>query len=985
MGVDRARSESIDFTADACRHNRNSSNRECLVPARKKPADDAVAKAGRKKPSTTKAVAKASTTRKRSAAPATANGDAAGARGGQDLVIVESPGKVASIGKYLGAGYKVLASYGHIRDLPRRRKKGEAVAGVDIPAGWKATYEVVKDEPGHKRRVSKKEVIDRLRREAKTANRVYLATDRDREGEAIAWHIEQELKLDPARTYRISFNEITRPAIQQAIANPGQIDLDRVQAQEARRILDRVVGYPLSGLLGKKVGRGLSAGRVQSVAVRLVVEREREIEAFKAEEYWKLTALLSPAGTVPVAGGPYEVILAKKKGEKQAEADAEAAEKPVKEAAAEHPEGTFFAELAEWAGKKYEAGAGATCGSEEAARAIAARLDTAAYKIRSIEQKDRSERPHAPFTTSTLQQQANIRLRLSAKRTMDAAQRLYEGVALGSEGTVALITYMRTDSTRISDEALKGVRAHIEANYGGSYLPAKPNYYASGKSAQEAHEAVRPTDLSFTPQRVAHLGLTGDQLRLYTLIYNRFVACQMAPAVFAVTNVEVLATPKEGTDVGVFKAQGRILKFDGYRKVYTPGGKQEDAELPHLTADMPLDKHKLTASQHFTQPPPRYNEASLVKALEKEGIGRPSTYATIITKIQDRKYVEQRDRRFFATDLGKKVTDFLVELVPDVMDLKFTSGMEEKLDQIESGERVYREVLDDFWPPFSQKVSEAESTAGSLKAKETGEMCPKCGKPLVEQHSRKTGRTFIGCSGFRKEDGGCTYIKGQEDRPEAAATGVDCPNCGKPMLQRFSRRGPFLGCSGYPECKTTMNLDAEGKPQLATQPTKHLCEKCGKPLVVRQGRRGPFLSCSGYPECKNAMDCDAEGNPIRPIESGIACEKCGSPMIVKPKGVRGPYLACSGYPKCRAYKPLPPELKEKFKDVLPAAPLPGAAKKPAGPTVEVTETCPQCDAPMKVRQGRTGPFLGCSKYPKCKGTREATPELLEKLQETGAM
>jgi DNA topoisomerase-1 len=374
-----------------------------------------------------------------------------------------------------------------------------------------------------------------------------------------------------------------------------------------------------------------------------------------------------------------------------------------------------------------------------------------------------------------------------------------------------------------------------------------------------------------------------------------------------------------------------------------------------------------------------------VKALEKEGIGRPSTYATIITKIQDRKYVEQRDRRFHATELGMKVTDLLVEHFPVVMSLKFTGGMEEKLDEIEEGRIGYRAVLDEFWGPFEQSLNEAESKVSSAKGRETGEMCPKCGKPLVEQFSRKTGRSFIGCSGFKKEEGGCTYIKGSEDRPAPAEAGVPCPNCGKPMLQRFSRRGPFLGCSGYPECKTTMNVDAEGKAVLSAKPTEHLCEKCGKPLVVRQGRRGAFLACTGYPQCKNAMDCDAEGNPIRPIQSGVNCEKCGLEMIVKPKGVRGPYLACSGYPKCRSYKPLSEELREKFKAQLPPPPAATAEKKAAAPTVEIKDTCPRCGAAMKVRRGRGGPFLGCSKYPKCRGTLEASPELLEKLTEAGVM
>jgi DNA topoisomerase-1 len=975
------------------------------VPPRKKQPPDAGAPlaTGRKKTARTTRKAAGAPAAKRRTAVAASNG---GSRS-HDLVIVESPAKAKTINKYLGPNYKVLASYGHVRDLPRRRRRGEAVAGVNIEAGWVPTYVVEdrEDSKGHTRRRSPRDILAELKRESARANRVLLATDPDREGEAIAWHIEDELGLDDERTFRITFNEITRTAVQNALAHAGKIDMDRVKAQEARRILDRVVGYPLSNLLSKKVARRSSAGRVQSVALRLVVDREREIEAFVPAEFWKITALLAPQGTVAEPPRPLAITLAKTRGasgETEAEAPAEgnplarsasegAANKAAgstarrKEPAPELPPGSFPAELAEWAGKKFEAA------DEAAATAIARALDTAAYVVSAIEQKDRAERPHAPFTTSTLQQQANLRLHFTADRTMRTAQRLYEGVDLGSEGSVALITYMRTDSTRVSNEALQAVRGHIETNYGPAYLPDRPNTYAAGKSAQEAHEAIRPTDLAYTPERVARLGLHGDQLRLYTLIYQRFVASQMTPAVFAVTTVEVLATPTQpelipvgagepGKPVaGLFKAQGKVMKFDGYRKVLAPAGKQEDATLPALQARQALDRLGLTASQHFTQPPPRYNEASLVKALEKEGIGRPSTYATIIHKItsEERGYIEVRDRRFYATEIGKVVTDLLVKHFPKIMNLKFTSHMEEDLDKIETRQMEYHQVLNEFWEPFSSELKAAEAEMPSQRGVETGETCPLCGKPLVRNYSKKTRREFVGCSGFRE---GCKYIKPAEGEPPREApveTEHKCPTCGRPMLQRMGRSGPFLGCSGYPDCKTTMNFGPDGQPVLSAKPTEHTCEKCGKPMVIRQGRRGPFLACTGYPKCKNAKDVDAEGNPVQPIDVGIACEKCGSPMTVK-RGPRGPFLGCSAYPKCRSTKPVPEELKERVKELMPARP------KKETPAVEIHETCPECGSPMKLRQGRKGYFLGCSKYPKCKGHRDASPELLEQLAEAGA-
>jgi DNA topoisomerase-1 len=943
------------------------------VPARKKPAANGAAPvtSGRKKKAAAPKASRAPVTKKRAprAAPAAPNGG-----GRVDLVIVESPAKAKTINKYLGAGYRVLASYGHVRDLPPKGKqKGEEVVGVSIAEGWKPRYVVVDRSAGKGgvRGRSTDDILAELKHAADRAGTVYLATDPDREGESIAWHISQALELDPAHTWRITFNEITKTAVQRALAHPSTINTQLVQAQEARRVLDRVVGYPLSNLLGKKVTRGLSAGRVQSVAVKLIVDREREIEAFKSEEYWKITALLSPQGTVQFRLDPARAkVYAKKRGDNLKKDGAEPAEGEApaeKETAPEVPAGAFLAELARWENKEFKAS------TEAEADAAYAVLDRASYAVTKVEQKDRNEHADPPFTTSTLQQQASIRLRFSTRHTMTTAQELYQGVPLGGEGSVALITYMRTDSTRVSDDALRMVRDHIQTAFGDRYLPERPNTYKSGKSAQDAHEAIRPTDLAYTPERVQSY-LSADQFRLYELIYRRFVASQMTPALFALTNVEVTAGP------GLLKAQGRILKFDGYRRVLPPAGKQEDKTLPPLSEGQALDKLGLIASQHFTQPPPRYNEASLVKMLEKEGIGRPSTYATIISTIQHRGYVKQEHRRFHATEVGKVVTDLLVKHFPEVMDLKFTSHIEEELDDIENGKIAYGTVLDEFWAPFSKDLREADQAMPQQKGIETGEACPQCGRPLVKQYSKKTGREFVGCSGWRDKEKPCNYIQpreGEAGRIAPVETEHKCPTCGKPMLLKTGRFGQYLACAGAPECKTTMNLGPDGKPVVSAMATEHKCEKCGKPMVIRQGRRGPFLACTGYPKCKNAKDVDAQGNPVPEFDPGIACEKCGSPMKVR-KGPRGPFLGCSAFPKCRGTKPMPEDLKEQYKAIMPAPP----PKKPV-PQVEVSETCPECGGPMKLlpsRFGRGGYFLGCANYPKCKGKRQASPELLEQLE-----
>jgi DNA topoisomerase-1 len=950
------------------------------MPPRKKPAEDAAApkkKPAARAPKKTDAVAKTPAPRRKKAeAPAGDGAAAAPPRGGRSLVIVESPAKAKTIEKYLGTGFKVLASYGHVRDLPPKGKqKGEAVVGVNITEGWKPRYVVVDrgDAGGRGKRRSAEDILAELKREADKAGVVYLATDPDREGESIAWHISEALGLDPARTRRITFNEITKTAVQRALANPSDIDEQRVQAQEARRVLDRVVGYPLSNLLGKKVTRGLSAGRVQSVAVKLIVDREREIEAFKAEEYWKITALLAPQGRVPYTADPAKAkVYAKKKGENLAKpqaADADLDEAKDKEPAPKIPPGSFLAELARWHGKEFKAG------TEAEADAAYAVLNSAGYVVTKVEQKDEQRRAPAPFTTSTLQQAANQRLRLTARTTMSLAQELYQGVQMGGEGSIALITYMRTDSTRVSDDALKMVRAHIDSTYGPKYLPEKPNFFKSGKSAQEAHEAIRPVDLGYTPQRVQPY-LSPDQQRLYSLIYNQFVASQMTPAIVAVTSVEVEAGP------GVFKASGSVEKFDGWRRVLPPA-KQEDKVLPPLHERQALDKLDLTASQHFTQPPPRYNEASLVKTLEKEGIGRPSTYATIISTIQTRGYVKQEQRRFHATEVGKVVTDLLVKHFPDVINTKFTSHIEEELDEIESGKIAYKAVLDEFWAPFSKDLAEAETGMEKQKGVETGEPCPRCGRALVEMFSRKTGRKFVGCSGWKEKENPCDYIKpgeGEAERPAPELTEHKCPTCGQQMVKKVGRYGPFLSCSGAPECKTTMNIGADGKPVLASKATEHKCEKCGKPMVLKEWKGKYFLGCSGYPQCRNSMDADAEGNPVRPVETGVTCEKCGGPMRVK-RSFRGPFLSCANYPKCRNAKPIPAELKEKLKDLLPPA-----APRAKTPEILVDAPCPVCGAKMKLCQARGRYFLGCSTWAKtkCKGTMPIDPETVEALQKQAA-
>ena len=924
--------------------------------------------------------------------------------------MVESPAKAKTINKYLGPNYRVLASYGHVRDLDTHKKKGEAVAGIDITNGWKLRYTVddgSKDQAkGGKRFRSAKEILAEIGREAAKANRVYLASDPDREGESIAWHIADELKLPDAKTFRIRFNEITKTAVNAAVASPQKINDLRVAAQEARRAMDRVVGFPLSNLLGKKVASRLSAGRVQSVAVKLIVDREREIEAFKTEEYWKITALLAKAGAgiAWTADPAKSKILAKKKDEPkkavewhkptdadtQGDPDEPAVDTEVSDAPSENgdgpapavaidkggiptpPDKAFLAELVKWNAVDPK------LKNEADADAVIAALAGVRFVVTKVEKKNRQDRPLPPFTTSTLQQQANARMRFSASRTMQTAQKLYEGVELTGMGQVALITYMRTDSTRVSNDALTAVRDYIntESRLGPRYLPAKPNEYKSGKSAQEGHEAIRPTDVTMTPPRARAAGLGGDQLRLYTLIWERFVASQCVPAEVEVTTYDITAGR------GLFRVSGRVIKFDGHRRVLQPVGKQEDAELPLVKEKDVLNRLDLFETQHFTQPPPRFNEGSLVKALEKEGIGRPSTYASIISTIQKRGYVTQDRARFFATEIGKVVTDLLVKHFPNIMDVQFTSHFEDELDQIETGLFKYRTVLDDFWKPFSTDLKKAD-TDMPVARELTGENCPKCGRFLEKRYTAKTGGYFLGCTGWKDKEAPCTFKRGSDGKEIAGpeVTDIPCPACGKFMVRKTGRFGVFYTCEGAPDCPTTMNETAEGKRTVTTLPTKHKCPKCEKQnLLLKESKAGKKYAACPDAKCGYMADVDAEGAPIKPADTGINCEKCGKPMVVK-SSWRGPFLACTGFPKCRGTKSINAELKEKLKDILPPMPEKTEKKGSDIPVVEIADTCPECGAPMKLMKSRFGPgfYLGCSKYPKCKGKGKVSPELQAKI------
>ena len=730
----------------------------------------------------------------------------------KNLVIVESPAKAKTLGKYLGKDFQVKASVGHIVDLPKSK------LGVDVKNDFAPDFHVIQ---------GKKKVVDELKKAAKGKENIYLASDPDREGEAIAWHIADQVGKSRKRVHRVLINEITKKAVQEAIANPQELDRNKFDAQVARRILDRLVGYQISPLLWKKVRRGLSAGRVQSVAVRLVCEREREIRAFEAQEYWSLTALLE--GQVPPA---------------------------------------FRARLTQWQGQKIDPKK-FRLENETRVQEIIRSLHGASWVIGEVEKKERRRYPAPPFVTSKLQQEAARKLGFQPRRTMQIAQHLYEGVELGAEGSVGLITYMRTDSTRVSNDALSAVRGFVESQYGKNYLPDRPNTYRSKRGAQDAHEAIRPTSLEYSPQRVRRY-LRRDAFQLYSLIWDRFVASQMLPALFDQTSFEIPVRE------AVFRATGQQLKFDGFMKVYIEGRDERAAQangedideddedskneglLPDLQKGDALELLSMDPRQHFTQPPPRYTHASLIKELDEKGIGRPSTYATIISNILDREYVQQDERQSLAaTDLGFLVTDLLVESFPDILNVEFTAGMEDELDKIEEGKEKWTKAMKRFYTPFSRDLKKAEKEMRDVKRQEV-------------------------------------------------PTDIACEKCGALMVIKWGRNGEFLACPQYPECKSTKNFkrDEDGAVRVAVEEeVNETCEQCGRPMLLRWGKFGRFLGCSGYPECKNIQPLE------KPVDLGVKCPECKEGNLKERKSRWGKvFYGCDRYPECKFAcwdKPLP--------------------------------------------------------------------------------
>jgi DNA topoisomerase-1 len=795
----------------------------------------------------------------------------------KNLVIVESPTKAKTINKYLGKDYTVEASLGHIKDLPKSR------LGVDIEGDFDTEYGVI---PG------KEKVVAKLKKLAKTAPAIYLAPDPDREGEAIAAHLAEELgdgkKKNRKPIHRVAFNEITKRAVQEAFQHPRTIDQHLVDAQQTRRVLDRIVGYQVSPLLWDKVRRGLSAGRVQTVALRLIVEREREIKAFEKKEYWTIDAHLS------------------------------AARPPA-----------FDARFIGRGDEKTEVP------NQEEADKIRTALQQAQWSVRNIEKKERRRSPAPPFTTSRFQQDASRKLRFSVKRAMMLAQRLYEGVELGDEGSVGLITYMRTDSVQVSKDALAEVRDLIGSQFGKDFLPETANTYKSKKAAQEAHEAIRPSSVARHPDDIKKY-LHEDEYKVYKLIWQRFVASQMSPAVFDQTGVDIEA--KAPTDSFTFRVTGSVLKFEGFLKVYEESkeGKDEEDEslkhkLPPLEAGQKLTLRELKPEQHFTEPPPRYNEASLVKELEERGIGRPSTYATILSTIQERQYVQKIGGKFIPTEIGLVVTDLLVENFTEIFDPQYTARLEEELDEIEEGKEKWTAALGDFYKKFEKDLRYAEKHMENIKRMEkpTEEKCERCGSPLVLKWGKHG--SFFACSAYKKDDpNSCTFTKENPidlpelDTAEMPETSQEeyCENCGRVMVLKRGRFGQFMACTGYPECKTTRRLDQGRKvPDVALE---EICPKCGRNLVLRHGRYGEFISCSGYPECKY----------IKQNFIGVKCPLCKDGELVEKKARRrgNLFYGCSNYPKCKftsAYKP-------------------------------VAEKCPQCGSPYLLEKHlKSGSVLMC--------------------------
>lgn len=799
------------------------------------------------------------------------------------LVIVESPTKAKTIQKYLGAGYEVEASLGHIKDLPKKS------LGVDLDNDFSTDYVVI---PG------KEKVVARLKKLAKSADAIYLAPDPDREGEAIAAHLAEELggenfdgskrsKKSTVNIRRVTFNEITKRAVQEAFQRPRDIDRNLVDAQQTRRVLDRLVGYQVSPLLWDKVRRGISAGRVQTVALRLIVEREREIKAFVKEEYWTIDAHLL-ANKPPQFTARFIGIG----DEKTPVPNAEEAEK------------------------------------------LKAALDNAEWNVRSVEKRERRRSPAAPFTTSKFQQDASRKLRFSVKRAMMIAQRLYEGVDLGEEGTVGLITYMRTDSTRVSNEALAEVREVIAKSYGPQFLPESPNTYKSKKDTQDAHEAIRPSSVARNPEEIKQY-LQEDEYKVYKLIWQRFLASQMNPAIFDQTTVEIDA--KGDKETYRFRVTGSVLKFEGFLKVYEESKDSKDEEdealkhkLPVLTEGQKLTLKGIDAEQHFTEPPPRYNEASLVKELEERGIGRPSTYSAIISTIQERQYVQKTGGKFVPTEIGFVVTDLLVENFKDIFDLQYTARLEEELDEIEDGKERWTDALSDFYKKFEKDLHYAEKHMENVKRMEkpTDEKCERCGSPLVIKWGKHG--SFYACSAYDKTDpNSCTFTKENPidlpdlDTADTQETSQEeyCENCGRPMVLKRGRFGQFMACTGYPDCKTTRRLD-QGK-KVPDIPLDEKCPQCGRNLLLRHGRFGEFVSCSGYPACKW----------VKQNFIGVKCPECTDGELVEKKARRGNiFYGCSNYPNCTFT----------------------SAARP------VAEPCPECGSPYLLQKNlKTGTFLVC--------------------------
>jgi DNA topoisomerase I len=774
----------------------------------------------------------------------------AGAGSGTPLIIVESPSKARTLERYLGGRFAVRASLGSVRDLPK------SDMGIDEEHDFDQTYVVI---PG------KEKTIKELKAAAKKASQVLLGTDPDREGEAISWHLADELKLhDPLR---VEFEEITRTGVEKALQSPRPIDIDLVNAQIARRVIDRLVGYKVSPVLWRKVKPSISAGRVQSVAVRLVCEREQEIEAFNSREYWTVEVNLRKQGAEPD-------FTARLRTRRPASGD------PEENRDAEVEDAGGLPELA----------------TAEAATAAVAALRAAAFRVASVELKERASNPRGPYETSSLQQDASTRLGFNPRRAMQVAQQLYEGVELGAEGLTGLITYMRTDDTRISAEAVAATKRFVTTQYGGAYSQSrgwgkKGQKGKAAVEAQSAHEAIRPSDITRTPEAVSPY-LSSEQLRLYTLIWRRFVASQMAPARYDTTRVDI--------DAGEHKlrATGSIRRFDGFERVWEREA-SEDSGIPEVSAGDSLTLVDVPDPvQHFTQPPPRYSEASLIKELEERGIGRPSTYAPTIETIVKRAYVKLIERRLHPTPLGKAVNTFLVTNFGKLLEYDFTANMETDLDRIEKGTA---------WVPFMQQFNDQldkwlnsarEADPVRPSAERTGEACPKCGEGELVKREGRYGE-FVGCSRYPE----CDYIKDREERIPPQETGKTCPECGRPLVVRQSRRGPFVGCSGYPDCKfieKAEGTEGSGRPQAETLDRD--CPRCNKPLVRRQSRRGPFVGCSGYPDCKfiekaeTARGEKSERPPLQLLDE--TCEACGKPMTMR-QGRFGSFKSCSDYPRCK--------------------------------------------------------------------------------------